>query len=189
MSRRVHTRSREETAQLQHEAEHTSPSQRHSVFVYLAVLVLVAFFLLLLAYLQQQRNNKAAIDSLQQSHSAVESLENLIEERDQLKDQLSQLEDKLAQAEKERDQAQADGQSISKTAENYKSQRDALQILNQIRYLYNHNRYQEARGLIAAQPDLEDQLSAFSAALSDEAREVYDPLDSYQKLKSWLRVE
>ena len=178
-----------ESGNLQHQAEHTRVNRRINVMGYLAVLFVVAFLLLGFAYLQQQRNNKAAIDSLQQSHSAVESLENLIEERDQLKDQLSQLEDKLAQAEKERDQAQADGQSISKTAENYKSQRDALQILNQIRYLYNHNRYQEARDLIAAQPDLEDQLSAFSAALSDEAREVYDPLESYQKLKSWLRVE
>lgn len=181
---------REDQNRRQYEAEHTRPPrQRSSVFIYLVILVLAAFLLLLVAYLQQQRANKAAIDSIQQSHSAVESLENLMGERDALRAQVEGLEDQLSQAQQALSDAQTGQQGLAQTADDLQGQRDALQVLNQIRYLYNRARYQEARDLIEGHPDLEDRLRKAADALSQEARDVYDPLDAFGQLKGWLRMD
>lgn len=187
--RHTHTRSREDSAQLQHAAEHTSPP-RHSVFLYLAILALVAFALLLLAYLQQQRNNAAAIDSLQQSHSAVESLENLVAERDQLKENAYALEDQIAELEDKLKQAEQEQAGLKSAAQAAQAQTAALNSLSQIRYLYNHSRYQEAREIITQDSaGLEAALAQVSQALTDQERDIYDPLDAYRQFKSWLRVD
>lgn len=190
MSRRhTTTRSREESAQLQHAAEHTAPPQRRSAFIYLAALVVVAFFLLLLAYLQQQRNNAATIDSLQQSHSAVETLENLLAERDTLKEQSYALEDRIDALEGQLEAAQREQEGLKGDIQAAQSQADALNQLNLIRYYYNHNRYQDARDVITQNSGLEAALEAASRSLSAEAREVYDPLDAFRQLKSWLKLD
>lgn len=181
---------REDRNRRQYEAEHTRPPRQHSsVFVYLVILVLAAFFLLLVAYLQQQRNNKAAIDSLQQSSSAVESLENLMGERDALSAQVDGLQDQLREVQDQLKDAQEAQADLTRQAQDQAAVTDALQVLNQIRYLYNRGRYQEARDLIGANPDLATRLATASAALSDEDRAVYDPLDAFGQLKGWLKVD
>lgn len=83
---------REEKQSLQQQADRTRPSGRKPVLVYLVILFAAAFILLLLAFFMQKRANEVAIDNLEQSsHSAAESLENLIAERDALKEEAAAL--------------------------------------------------------------------------------------------------
>ena len=184
----METEATEDSSQLQHAAEHTSP-QRHSVFLYLTILALVAFALLLIAYFQQQRNNAAAIDSLQQSHSAVESLEHLLEEREQLKNSNTALENQVAELENQLAQAKKESEALRSDVLAAQAQTDALNLLSQVRNLYNHSRFQEARDIILQNSEMEAALEKVSRAMSDEARENYDPLEAFRLFKDWLNVE
>ena len=70
---------------------------------------------------------------------------------------------------------------------------DALTYLNQIRALYNEGRYADARDVAAAAESalagnggMEGVLGEISAALTDQERENYDPLEAYHSLTEWL---
>lgn len=72
-------------------------------------------------------------------------------------------------------------------------QLDALTYLNQIRALYNEGRYADARDVAAAAESalagnggMEGVLGEISAALTDQERENYDPLEAYHSLTEWL---
>lgn len=179
---------------LQHEAEHTRPHKRGSVMIYLVILFAAAFLLLLMSYFMQQRANREAIDDLQKnSSSAVENLENLIQERDRLAAENQTLQESMEQLEREsenlRSQLSAADQELSaveETAQSAQKQLEALTQLNQIRTLYNQYRNREARELLAQYPDLEEQLKLISESMTEEEREIYDPLESYQTLAGWL---
>ena len=188
---------------LQHQADRTKAGSGHSVLSYLVILFAVAFVLLLLAYFMQERSNQEALDGLQQtSNSAVISLQNLIDDRDRLQAEVADLEDRIAaqQAETDRLQRELDAvrQNADRAAEEQRQaaaeqaeQIEALNRLNELRTLYNARRYQEARELLAqwetaAPGALEQQLEAISTALSQEERDIYDPLEAYHKLLSWL---
>lgn len=193
----------EEKQSLQRQADRTRAGSGHSVLGYLVILFAVAFVLLLLAYFMQERSNQEALDGLQQtSNSAVVSLQNLIDDRDRLQEEVANLEDRMTaqQAETERLQGELDAvrQSADRAAEEQRlasaeqaAQIEALTHLNELRTLYNARRYQEARELLAqwetAEPGaLEQRLEAVSAALSQEERDIYDPLEAYHKLVGWL---
>ena len=175
---------------LQHEAEHTRPHKRGSVMVYLAVLFAAAFLLLLLSYFMQQRINRETLDDLQKtSTSAVQSLENLIEERDRLVQERQTLEEQLEQLERQSEtlQTQLDAAAgDTAQAEQAAQAAQALQILNEVRALYNQHRNREARALLEEYPDLEARLEDFTQGMSQEERELYNPLESYRALAGWL---
>ena len=59
--------------------------KKGAVVTYLAVLFAAAFLLLLLAYFMQQRTNEAAIGSLTESITSIQSLDDLIEENGALR--------------------------------------------------------------------------------------------------------
>ena len=61
--------------------------KKGAVVTYLAVLFAAAFLLLLLAYFMQQRTNEAAIGSLTQSITSIQSLDDLIEENGALREE------------------------------------------------------------------------------------------------------
>ena len=69
----------------QHEAEHTKPT-RMPVAGYMLILFIAAFLLLLLAFFQQQRASSDTIQGLQESVSAMTSVQDLMTERDELLD-------------------------------------------------------------------------------------------------------
>ena len=159
------------------------------VVFYLLILFIAAFLLLLMSYLMQQRANREAISNLQQtSNSAAESLQNLNDERDALKEENDaltaengKLTDDLAQARREAEEQE------SNTAARLR----ALEQLNTLRALYNQRRYSEARALLTtweaeAPGALAENLKAASEALSQEEREIYDPLEAYKSLTQWL---
>ena len=84
---------RRSSASLQHQAEHTRTRRRISVMGYLLVLFAAAFLLLLLAYFQQQRINADTSNALQQSVSAVQSIQNLMTDKVTLLSQLANLDE------------------------------------------------------------------------------------------------
>jgi len=172
---------------LQHEAEHTRPPKKGSIMGYLAILFAAAFLLLLMSYFMQQRTNQEAIDDLQQSSSsAVQSLENLIAERDRLKEEVAALEESREALQTELEQVRTDLSTAQAAASAAERQAEALNQLNQIRILYNQHRNREARELLALYPDLEEQLTAISNSLTEEEREIYDPLEAFQSFMEWL---
>ena len=62
---------------------------------YLVILFAVAFLLLLLAYFQQQRINADTSNALQQSVSAVQSIQNLMTDNETLRSQVADLEEQV----------------------------------------------------------------------------------------------
>ena len=188
---------------LQRQADRTKVGGGHSVLGYLVVLFAVAFVLLLMAYFMQERANREALDGLQQtSNSAVGSLENLIADRDRLKEEVSDLEDRLIALQEEADRLQRELDAARQAADRIAAEQrqaleeqaghlEALTQLNELRALYNNRQYQEARTLLEqwetdAPGVLEQRLEAISAALPQEEREIYDPLEAYHKLVNWL---
>ena len=182
---------KQERGRLQHAAEHERPRRRGSVLIYLVILFAAAFLLLLMSFLMQQRANQEAIDNLQQtSESAVQSLENLLQENEALQEQNGALQTQLDELQGQLDGAAQAGQE---ELDALQAQVDALTYLNQIRALYNDHRNADARDVAAAaeaaladRGGMEGVLGEISAALTDQERENYDPLEAYRSLSEWL---
>ena len=178
---------------LQHDAEHERPSKHTpSVVLYLMILFAAAFLLLLMSFLMQNRSNREAMDHLEEtSNSAMESLENRLRENEELKAQVAQLEeenDKLTQqVQQADDQARQEQEELTAVLQ-------ALGDLNTLRGLYNQGRYSDARDFLAGLetgPDgsyvTETWLETYRAGYADPAQlEVYDPLEAWRDLVSWL---
>ena len=181
---------KQERGRLQHAAEHERPNKRNSVLFYLVILFAAAFVLLLLSFFMQQRANQEAMANLQQtSDSTVESLENMLQENESLKEQNEDLQAQVDTLEGQLAAAQTD----TGETDALQAQIDALTYLNQIRALYNEGRYADARDVaaqaetaLAEQGGLEGVLEEISAALTQEERENYDPLEAYHSLTEWL---
>lgn len=178
---------------LQHDAEHERPSKHTpSVVLYLMILFAAAFLLLLMSFLMQNRSNREAMDHLEEtSNSAMESLENRLRENEELKAQVAQLEeenDKLTQqVQQADDQARQEQEELTAVLQ-------ALSDLNTLRGLYNQGRYSDARDFLAGldtQADgsyvTETWLERYRTDYADpEDLEVYDPLEAWRDLVSWL---
>ncbi|WP_297212855.1 hypothetical protein [uncultured Flavonifractor sp.] len=183
---------RGERESLQHAAEHERPVKRNPVLFYLMILFAAAFLLLLLSFFMQHRSNQEAIDNLQEtSNSAVESLENKLKENDTLKEQVAQLEEEnqaLAQ------QVEEQAAQSEQTQGELTAILQALSDLNTLRSLYNQGRYSDARDFLANQPltqnqtyQIEETLSLYCTQYADPAElEIYNPLEAWQQLVSWL---
>lgn len=192
MSRRV---DKEEAAHLQYETEHTEPPKSRSVLVYMVILIAAAFLLLLLAYFMQQRTADT-VEGLHQSVNSFQTIDQLVEDNRtlqeevaRLKEENAELTDKLAQAEVERDQAKADAFDKGVAAEDAAQDADALWALHQLRVLYNSGKYKDAIALIEAHPRMESVLEGITQELTDEERDVYDPLAAYQRIAKLLGVD
>ena len=177
---------------LQHAAEHEKPAKRNPVLFYLLILFAAAFLLLLMSFMMQHRANQEAMNNLQEtSNSAVESLENKLKENDQLKEQVAQLEEENQQLTEQLDAYTAQGQQEQTELDAIVQ---ALADLNTLRGLYNQGRYSDARDFLAGLetgPDgayvTETWLEAYRADYADPAQlEVYDPLEAWRDLVSWL---
>ena len=184
---------RRQKGDLQHEAEHERPSKHSpSVILYLMILFAAAFLLLLMSFLMQNRSNREAMDHLEEtSNSAMESLENRLKENEELKAQVAELEEEnqalSAQLQEGDAQAQAEQESLTAVLQ-------ALSDLNTLRGLYNQGRYSDARDFLAGLetgPDgtyvTETWLEKYRTDYADPAQlEVYDPLEAWRDLVSWL---
>lgn len=192
MSRRV---DKEEQAHLQYETEHTEPPKSRSVLVYMVILIAAAFLLLLLAYFMQQRTS-SSLEGLHQSVNSLQSFDQLVEDNrvlheevGRLKEEKAALEDQLAQA--QADLKEAETQAVASDAATALAQveADALSALNQLRSLYNSGKYKDAIALLEANPNMEGTLKAVSEGLTEEERDIYDPLASYRRIAKLLGME
>ena len=163
----------------------SSQSRRPSVLSYLIILFFIAVLLLMIAYFQQQRlNNETTSDALKQSASAVQSLNILMEENQSLKEQLEAKDRDIAAAEQK-------AQDNLQTAWDMEQIAVAMNQLNTLRALYNQSRYREARGLLSelgeeGQAQVRTLLEEAANLLSQEDRGIYDPLNAWDQLISWL---
>lgn len=180
---------RRHSGDLQHQAEHTRPSQQSHIVSYLAVMFAVAFLLLLVAYFQQQRLNAEATDVWKQSVSAVGTIQAMLEENEELRGKVEELEGKLSAKEEELAQANRATQQEQLRTQGVRDQVSAMNCLNQLRYLYNNNRTAAKSYLheLGSQADqIRNLLGEVSAALDPEDLAIYDPQASWDQLVGWL---
>lgn len=177
---------------LQHAAEHEKPAKRNPVLFYLMILFAAAFLLLLMSFFMQQRTNQEAMNNLQEtSNSAVESLENKLKENDELKSQVTQLQEENQQLTQ---QLESQSSQNQQRQEDLESILQALSDLNTLRGLYNQGRYSDARDFLAQQEltaentyVTEEKLALYNEQYADPAAlEIYNPLEAWQQLVSWL---
>ena len=162
--------------------------RRQSAFQYIAILFAAAFVLLLMAFMMEKRQfeaiqaeNQEQIHSLQQSVSAVQSLQNLYDENAALKEKVTELEGQLQQS-------TLDHQSEkTNLLQQNDAQNRALQAMDwfwQIDEAYVRGRYSLCRSLIESleRQGLEEYLPTQS--ITDNNR--YSPADRYREIRERL---
>lgn len=175
---------KQDSAGLQHDAEHAKPGKRNPVLLYLVILFAAAFLLLLMSYRMQQRANSETISGLQKtSSSAVESLDLLIEERDALKTQVEELEKARQALEDELKQAEADLQNARKANDTQKQQLIAMDYFRRIQSFYTAGAYHSARIVIESfqAAGLEDLLPT-ETYYQNKDSSVLSPAEEYKKI-------
>ena len=178
------TPSVEETPTPQVEKRPRTSNQRrrqNSVFRYIGILFAAAFVLLLLTFLMERHQHQLLlqqseneINNLQQSASAVQSLQNLYAQNDALKEQVADLEAQLKALKEENQQLTTQqGESAAKAVA-------AMDWFWQIDEAYSRGRYSLCRSLIKKMEaaELVDCLPKESA--TDTGR--FSPADRYQEI-------
>lgn len=175
---------KQDTAGLQHDAEHAKPGKRNPVLLYLMVLFAAAFLLLLMSYLMQQRANSETISGLQKtSSSAVESLDLLIEERDALKIQVEDLERERQALEDALAQSEKDLEKAVKENDVQQQQLIAMDYFRRIQAFYTAGAFHSARIVIESfQAAGLDQLLPTDAYYQNKDSSVLSPAEEYQKI-------
>lgn len=165
---------RRSSASLQHQAEHTRTRRRISVMGYLLVLFAAAFLLLLLAYFQQQRINTDTNNALQQSVSAVQSIQNLMTDNETLRSQVADLEEQV-------ETLTARSQELADTME---KQTRAMDLFWQVDEAYVRGRYVLCRQLIQSLEDLSDgaPLKSYLPTESTTDNDRFSPAERYQEI-------
>lgn len=177
---------RREPENLQHQAEHTRPRRKMSVFGYLAVLFGVAFLLLLMAFFQQQRANDEAEDALQKSQSTIESIQQLLEEANGLREENEQLTaelDELKGQVTELDAARRlQNLNLEEMSAQLTEQENALKALDyfwQIDEAYVLNRYNLCRTLIQEMGELSAYLPDWKATENNR----FSPAKRFEEIR------
>lgn len=180
-----------------------SPRKKHrpSLLGYLIVLFFAAFLLLLLSYfMQQRRNDQAVISGLQESISAMQSVDVLRNQNQDLNQQLDELKKQVDALEQELDQAwdahaavsdeltgvKEQLQSQTEQTEQLEKTNQALDWLWRIEREYFLGRYTSARTLVHSfkETGLEEYLP--NTPLVDS--EYRTPLEQYQAMCRQLGI-
>jgi len=159
------------------------------VFQYIAILFAAAFVLLLFTFMMEKRQHellreedREQINDLQQSVSAVQSLQDLYNENAALKETVADLEDRLQEAER-----QLDGlpDTISHLEYSLAQTKAAMDWFWQIDEAYVRGRYSLCRSLITSLD--EAGLAEFlpKESVTDNGR--FSPADRYQEICDALR--
>lgn len=158
--------------------------RQKSVFQYIAILFGAAFVLLLFTFLMERRQyqllqeqNAAQIDDLQQSVTAVQSLNSLYEENAALKEQNQDLENKNQTLE---EQLTGLEEQVAQLTEQAEKSSQALDWFWQIDEAYVRGKYTLCRQLIESleEAGLKEWLPKES--ITDNGR--FSPYDRYQEI-------
>jgi cell division protein FtsB len=163
--------------------------RRNYAFQYIAILFAAAFALLLYTFVMErhqhqllQAENQEQIDSLQQSVSAVQSLQNLYDENAALKQQVDDLQHQLDDA-----LDSVDGLTDTVSHQEYLLEQtcQAMDYFWQIDEAYVRGKYTLCRQLIQVMEDNSDGKTPLKEYLSQESytdNERFSPADRYQEI-------
>ena len=162
--------------------------RKRSVFQYIAVMFAAAFVLLLFTFLMERRQydllrqqDQEQIDNLQQSVSAVQSLQNLYDENDALKQAVEDLNVQIAALETSIYQLESSSGALSAQLDKTIC---AMDWFWQINEAYSKGKYSLCRSLIQSLEDntqgqpLKDFLPTES--ITDNGR--FSPAERYQEI-------
>ena len=158
--------------------------RQRSVFQYITILFAAAFVLLLFTFVMERRQheilqqeNQEQIDNLQQSVSAVQSLDNLYKENEALKEQVAQLEQQLQQAAQDR---QSEKTTLLQQVEAKEKGLQAMDWFWQIDEAYAKGRYSLCRSLIQ---NLQNAgLAEYLPKESTTDNDRFSPYERYQEI-------
>jgi len=165
-------------------ARNQQKRRQRSVFQYITILFAAAFVLLLFTFVMERRQheilqqeNQEQIDNLQQSVSAVQSLDNLYKENEALKEQVAQLEQQLQQAAQDR---QSEKTTLLQQVEAKEKSLQAMDWFWQIDEAYAKGRYSLCRSLIQ---NLQSAgLAEYLPKESTTDNDRFSPYERYQEI-------
>ena len=165
-------------------ARNQQKRRQRSVFQYITILFAAAFVLLLFTFVMERRQheilqqeNQEQIDNLQQSVSAVQSLDNLYKENEALKEQVAQLEQQLQQAAQDR---QSEKTTLLQQVEAKEKGLQAMDWFWQIDEAYAKGRYSLCRSLIQ---NLQNAgLAEYLPKESTTDNDRFSPYERYQEI-------
>ncbi|MCF2662508.1 hypothetical protein [Pseudoflavonifractor phocaeensis] len=158
--------------------------RQRSVFQYITILFAAAFVLLLFTFIMERRQNQLLqqenqeqIDNLQQSVTAVQSLDNLYKENEELRDQVASLEQQLQTAAQD---LQSEKTTLLQKVEGQEKSLQAMDWFWQIDEAYAKGRYSLCRSLIQnlQSAGLVEYLPKESTTENDR----FSPYDRYQEI-------
>lgn len=162
--------------------------RKKSVFQYIAVLFAAAFVLLLFTFLMERRQNELLqqqnqeqIDNLQQSVSAVQSLQNLYDENDTLKARVAELEDQVEELNRQVDGLETLTNNLTVVLDKTSQ---AMDLFWQVDEAFVREKYALCRSLIQRMEDT-TQGSALTEYLPKESttdNQRFSPYDRYQEI-------
>ena len=151
---------------------------------YIAILFAAAFILMLLTYLMDQRQNRAVVDSLNQSLSGLQeslsdqtSLQDIYEDNQALIAQVDQLEDQLEALDRENQTQQRELDQQEKSVQ-------AMDWFWQIDEAYVRGRYSLCRDLMENLEEAGLAVYLPRESITDNGR--YSPYDRYQEIRDAL---
>ena len=158
--------------------------RQRSVFQYITILFAAAFVLLLFTFIMERRQNELLqqenqeqIDNLQQSVTAVQSLDNLYKENESLRGRVEELEQQLQTAAQD---LQSEKTTLIQELEGKEKALRAMDWFWQIDEAYAKGRYSLCRSLIQnlQSAGLVDYLPRESTTDNDR----FSPYDRYQEI-------
>ena len=158
--------------------------RQRSVFQYITILFAAAFVLLLFTFIMERRQNQLLqqenqeqIDNLQQSVTAVQSLDNLYKENESLRGRVEELEQQLQTAAQD---LQSEKTTLIQELEGKEKALRAMDWFWQIDEAYAKGRYSLCRSLIQnlQSAGLVDYLPRESTTDNDR----FSPYDRYQEI-------
>lgn len=161
--------------------------RQRSVFQYIAILFGAAFILLLFTFMMERRQydllqqqNQEQIDNLQQSVSAVQSLQNLYDENAALKEKVDELEDQLRDFQTQYDQLTANYGAMEQSLALLQHSTQAMDWFWQINEAFVRGKYAQCRSLIGELESAGLVASLPKASITDNGR--FSPYDRYQEI-------
>ena len=146
----------EEKHDFQRQADRSRPNHKRSVTNYLLILFAATLVLLLFAYLMQQRStSEQALSGIQQSISAIQSVQEVYEENGTLKEKNNVLEELLGQSKDQIrlmqdniDSQDKENQSMQQQISDLQKSTQAMDWFWQINEAYVRSRYSLCKELI-----------------------------------------